>query len=116
MDEILEKIQRRPAMDDKVESRAASPPSPEAATVQPILSPATASAAVAAFAQLASVRRQQRRMHEFPMGSEQRTIEDVVREVLQPLMRDWLEEKATPVIEQAVSAQLVRALRETDVG
>ena len=85
MDEILENIQRRLATDDKAQSQSQSR---NAAAEQSILSPAAAGAAVAAFAQLALVRRQQRRIREFPMGGEQRTIEDVVRGLLQPLMRD----------------------------
>jgi len=140
MDEILIKIQRTIAMDGRVESppTASLPPS----TVAPhagasydetpgephkaaeavmteqeeerLLSPATAGAAAAAFTQIAAIRRQQRRISEFPMGGEQRTLEDVVRELLRPMMSGWLEEKLMPIVERAVKSELARALGEAE--
>jgi uncharacterized protein len=52
------------------------------------------------------------RSREFPIGGEPRTVEDVVRELLQPMMRDWLAEKLAPIIERLVRAELARALGE----
>jgi cell pole-organizing protein PopZ len=139
MDEILTKIQRTIAMDGRAESppTASLPPSTvaphagasydetqgephkAAEAVLPeqeerLLSPATASAAAAAFTQIAEIRRQQRRVSEFPMGGEQRTLEDVVRELLRPMMRGWLEEKLMPIVERAVTSELARALGEAE--
>ena len=138
MDEILMKIQRTIAMDGRVESppTASLPPTvaphagasydetqgephKAAEAVMPeqeerLLSPATAGAAAAAFAQIAEIRRQQRRISEFPMGGEQRTLEDVVRELLRPMMRGWLEEKLMPIVERAVKSELARALGEAE--
>jgi cell pole-organizing protein PopZ len=48
------------------------------------------------------------------MGGEQRTIEDVVRELLNPMMREWLDEKATPIVERAVQTELARAFGEAE--
>jgi|ERR1700726_3820304 hypothetical protein len=79
-----------------------------------VLSPTTADAVAGMFAQLAAIRRQQRRVNEFPMGGEQRTIEDVVRELLNPMMREWLDEKATPIVERAVQTELARAFGEAE--
>ena len=42
------------------------------------------------------------------------TGEDVMRELLQPMMRDWLAEKLAPIIERLVRAELARALGEMD--
>ena len=141
MDEILMKIQRTIAMDGRVESppTASLTPSNEAIqhaeasydetqggphkaaeAVMPeqeeerLFSPATAGAAAAAFTQIAEFRRQQRRISEFPMGGEQRTLEDVVRELLRPMMSGWLEEKLMPIVERAVKSELARALDEAD--
>ena len=138
MDEILTKIQRTIAMDGRAESppTASLPPTvaphagasydetqgephKAAEAVLPeqeerLLSPATASAAAAAFTQIAEIRRQQRRVSEFPMGGEQRTLEDVVRELLRPMMRGWLEEKLMPIVERAVKSELARALDEAE--
>ena len=77
-----------------------------------LLSPAAASATAAALAQITAIRRQQGRSREFPIGGEQRTLEDVVRDLLQPMMRDWLAEKLAPIIERLVRAELARALGE----
>jgi cell pole-organizing protein PopZ len=137
MDDILMKIQRTIAMDGSSESPPTPPlplsteaphagakdsetqgePQKAAEAVTPeqderLLSPATAGAAVAAFTQLATIRRQQRRVSEFPMGGEQRTLEDLVRELLRPMMSGWLEEKLMPIVERAVKTELVRALGE----
>jgi cell pole-organizing protein PopZ len=133
MDEILEKIQRTIATDGKEGSQLADTTDPStemshADTGQaepqrekltampeqpaPILSPATASAAVSAFAQLAAIQRQRRRMSEFPMGGEARTLEDVVRGLLTPRMRDWLDQKLPEILERLVKAELARALGE----
>jgi cell pole-organizing protein PopZ len=79
-----------------------------------LLSPATAGAAAAAFTQIAEIRRQQRRISEFPIGGEQRTLEDVVRELLRPMMRGWLEEKLMPIVERVVKSELARALGEAE--
>ena len=139
MDEILEKIQRTIAVDGEEERQSAisltSPietSSPEARPHEPeraphkaiesgvpdererLMSPATAGAAVAAFAQVAAIRRQQRRMSEFPMGGEQRTLEDVTRDLLKPMMRDWLDEKLVPIIERLVRTELARALGQAE--
>ena len=140
MDEILIKIQRTIAMDGRVESppTASLPPSTvaphdgasydeiqgephkaaEAAMPEQeeerLLSPATAGAAAAAFTQIAEIRRQQRRISEFPIGGEQRTLEDVVRELLRPMMRGWLEEKLMSIVERAVKTELARALGEAE--
>jgi cell pole-organizing protein PopZ len=135
MDEILEKIQRAIATDVKEESQLADTTDPstemsrgdigqaeprrEELTAMPeqqgpILSPATASAAVSAFAQLAAIQRQRRRMSEFPMGGEARTLEDVVRGLLTPMMRDWLDQKLPEILERLVKAELARALGEAE--
>ena len=139
MDEILIKIQRTIAMDGRVESppTASLPPTvaphagasydetqgephKAAEAVMPeqeeerLFSPATAGAAAAAFTQIAEIRRQQRRISEFPMGGEQRTLEDVVRELLRPMMSGWLEEKLMPIVERAVKSELARALDEAE--
>ena len=87
---------------------------PTARSGDRLLSDATAAALGDTFAQLAAVRRQQRRIAEFPMGGSERTLEDLVRDLLNPMMRHWLEEKATPIVERAVQSQLARALGQVD--
>jgi cell pole-organizing protein PopZ len=61
------------------------------------------------FAQLAAFRREQRRITEFPVGA-QLTLEDMARELLSPMMRDWLDKNAMPIVERLVQVELARAL------
>ena len=90
------------------------PSSTTPAAEERIFSRATADAVTGAFTQLAAVRRQQRRITEFPMGGAERTLEDVVRELLNPMMREWLEQKLAPIIERAVRVELARVLDQAD--
>ena len=161
MDEILQKIQRIIAEDEKPESApAATPPrSAEILTlteavgeggtvrrltpVEPAPEPAVehqaaperrieavasttepprpageriiSDAAATAFAQLAAIQRERRRAEEFPMGLQARTLEDLVRELLRPMLQGWLDQKLPDIIERLVKAELARALNEAGV-
>jgi uncharacterized protein len=163
MDEILQKIQRIIAEDEKPESAPAPTPprsaeiltlteavgeggtvrrltpveaSPEPAVEQPPPPPerrieAVASApqppphppgerlisdaAATAFAQLAAIQRDRRRAEEFPMGLQARTLEDLIRELLRPMLQGWLDQKMPDIIERLVKAELTRALNEAGV-
>jgi cell pole-organizing protein PopZ len=78
-----------------------------------LLSDSTAGAAAAAFAQLAAIQRERRRVSEFPMGAgPERTLEDVIREMLRPMLQTWLDEKLPDILERLVRAELARALGE----
>src|SRR5207237_786269 len=92
MDEILQKIQRIIAEDEKPES-APAPTPPRSAAIQ----------------------RDRRRAEEFPMGLQARTLEDLVRELLRPMLQGWLDQKMPDIIERLVKAELARALNEAGV-
>jgi uncharacterized protein len=129
MDEILQKIQRIIAEDEKPES-APAPTPPRSAEIL-TLTEAVASApeppphppgerlisdaAATAFAQLAAIQRDRRRAEEFPMGLQARTLEDLVRELLRPMLQGWLDQKMPDIIERLVKAELARALNEAGV-
>ena len=163
MDEILQKIQRIIAEDEKPESAPAPnpprsaeiltlteavgeggtvrrltpvetapdpapPPQPEpprpqavpAAEAPPpagdrLLSDSTAGAAAAAFAQLAAIQREKRRAEEFPMGLQARTLEDLVRELLRPMLQGWLDQKLPEILERLVKAELTKALHDAGI-
>lgn len=76
-----------------------------------LISDATATA----FAQLAQIQRQRRRAEEFPMGIQARTLEDLVRELLRPMLQGWLDQKLPEIIERLVKVELARALSEAGV-
>jgi cell pole-organizing protein PopZ len=93
----------------RLEQGSSRPEAPDSEPGQRLISDATAGAAAAAFAQLAAVQRERRRASEFPMGSAH-TLEDVVRELLRPMMTSWLDERLPVIIERLVRAELARAL------
>ena len=80
-----------------------------------MLSDSTAGAAAAAFAQLAAIQREKRRADEFPMGLQARTLEDLVRELLRPMLQGWLDQKLPELLERLVKAELTKALHEAGI-
>lgn len=66
--------------------------------------------ATTALTQLAAIYGERRRSSEFPMGDTVRTLEDVVREMLQPLLESWLEKKLPSIVEQLARAELARVI------
>lgn len=67
-----------------------------------LLSPPAAEAASSAFGQLSQTIR---------MPAEGRTLEDVVRELLRPLMKSWLDENLPGIVQTAVSEEVERLSR-----
>jgi len=80
-----------------------------------LISDSTAGAAAAAFAQLATIKREKRRAEEFPMGLQARTLEDLVRELLRPMLQGWLDQKLPEILERLVKAELTKALHEAGI-
>src|SRR5579884_971360 len=98
---------------EKIEAReeAAAPPL-SAGTANRILSNATSGAAAAAFARLASVPRERRGMGDIPLGAGDRTLEDIVREALRPLLQAWLDDNLPDLVERLVRAEIALVVGE----
>jgi cell pole-organizing protein PopZ len=79
------------------------------------MSDSTAGPAAAAFAQLAAIQREKRRADEFPMGLQARTLEDLVRELLRPVLQGWLDQKLPEILERLVKAELTKALHDAGI-
>ncbi len=47
-----------------------------------------------------------------PLGGGERTLEDIVRDTLRPLLQAWLDENLPPVVERLVQAEITRVARE----
>ena len=63
----------------------------------------------AAFAQLAAVRREQRRAAEFLLSSAMSTtLEDVVHELVRPMLGGWLNAKLPEMIDRVVQDEIAR--------
>jgi cell pole-organizing protein PopZ len=76
-----------------------------------ILSNAPSGAAAAAFARLATMPRE-RRNGDIAIGNGDRTLEDIVRETLRPLLQTWLDENLPALVERLVRAEIARVVGE----
>ena len=89
------------------ETQAASP---SAAERDRLLSTTTAAASVAALSQL--VVRPRDKSGELPLGATDRTLEDMVRELVRPMLKDWLDEHLPKLVERIVREEVGRLVRE----
>jgi uncharacterized protein len=103
--------QPAPPPERRIEAVASTPEPPAHPPGERLISDAAATA----FAQLAAIQRDRRRAEEFPMGLQARTLEDLVRELLRPMLQGWLDQKMPDIIERLVKAELARALNEAGV-
>jgi uncharacterized protein len=85
--------------------------SPAAAERDRLLSNTTAAASVAALTQLVA-RGPRDKSGELPLGGVDRTLEDMVRELLRPLLKDWLDEHLPGLVERLVKDEIARLVRE----
>jgi cell pole-organizing protein PopZ len=89
-------------------SAAASAPPPSAPPPEPfheetLVSPPAASTAASAFGQL---------HRQVLMPADGRSLEDVVRELLRPLLKGWLDEHLPAIVQAAVEAEVERISRQ----
>jgi uncharacterized protein len=77
-----------------------------------LVSTATSGAAAAAFAQLGALPRDRRREKELPLGGAERTMGDVVREMLRPMLQSWLDEHLPGIVERLVREEIARVVGE----
>ena len=77
-----------------------------------IVSAATSGAAAAAFAQLGALPRERRDETETPLGGVERTLEEIVREMLRPLLQAWLDGHLPGIVERLVREEIARVVGE----
>jgi uncharacterized protein len=77
-----------------------------------ILSAEASEAAVAAFGRLAAVPRERRAESELSVGAGGRTLEQIVRDVLHPLLQAWLDAHLPAIVERLVRDEIQRIIRE----
>ncbi|MGL4963570.1 MAG: DUF2497 domain-containing protein [Inquilinus sp.] len=96
-DDVLELTE---ALDDP---RPAAPPPPAAAAEDDsVVSPASASAALAALARLNAAAPPPAAVHK------SQTVDDLVRELLRPMLKEWLDANLPRLVEQAVEREVSR--------
>ena len=81
---------------------SAAPPPPPSPEGSALLSDPAAAAAAAAFGQLSRT---------IAMPAEGRTLEDVVRELLRPMLKSWLDEYLPGIVQQVVAEEVERVAR-----
>jgi uncharacterized protein len=86
------------------------PPMPEESEER-LVSGATEVAAVAALSQLTAPGAHDQ-LGNLPLGDAGRTLEDLVRELLRPMLRDWLDAHLPPLVERLVREEIQRMSRE----
>ncbi|HEY1261236.1 MAG TPA: DUF2497 domain-containing protein [Stellaceae bacterium] len=80
-----------------------------------ILSAATSEAAAASFARLGAMPRERPREGELLMGAGDRTLEEIVRETLRPLLQAWLDEHLPAIVERLVREEIARVVGEAGI-
>jgi uncharacterized protein len=81
-----------------------------------IVSTAASGAAAAAFAQLGSLPRDRRREGELPRGGAEHTLENLVREMLRPMLQSWLDEHLPGIVERLVREEIARVVGESGLS
>lgn len=128
MEELLAEVQREYAGEGEKAAQAAAPkahsaevvnikPADDSSAVQPSTGEnapevAPGTGAAAALSQLAEVYKARRRVNEFPMGGTAQTLEDVVRQMLQPVLQGWIDAKLPGIVERLLAAELSRVVGE----
>jgi hypothetical protein len=104
--ELTEKVETLGDLDvfspEAASAEAEAAPPPPAARVETLVSDRAATAAATAFGQLSAA---------ITMPKGDRTLEDVVRELLRPMLQQWLDDNLPGIVQQAVEAEVDRIAR-----
>lgn len=76
-----------------------------------LVSPPTAEDALAAFGNLAAAVTGRRDM---PLGGSARTLEEMVKELLRPMLKEWLDANLAAIVQRAVEREVARIANRTD--
>ncbi|MET1026384.1 MAG: DUF2497 domain-containing protein [Dongiaceae bacterium] len=86
-----------------------------AAELPDLVAPAVAEATSASFAQLLQQRRQEEPVIERPAG-DGLLVETLVRQAVEPLLRDWLDTHLEGIVERMVRREVERLARKAELG
>jgi hypothetical protein len=98
--ELTEKVETHGDLD--VFTAPAAEPVAATAAVETLVSERAASAAASSFGQLSAA---------IGMPRSDRTLEDVVRELLRPLLQQWLDDNLPAIVQHSVEAEVERIAR-----
>ena len=116
--ELTDVVDEEPAEDeeiavvDEVEPEPEPEPIPEPEplaaaetyTTEGLVSPTTADATTGAFAGMTSALHETRGL---PLGNNQ-TLEGIVKELLRPMLKDWLDENLAPMVQRIVEREVAK--------
>jgi uncharacterized protein len=108
--ELTQRVEPPPAIVDDIEAYEPEPERPAAAPVtrasaseeETLVSLPTSFAAASAFGQLSAA---------IAMPASGRTLEDLVRELLRPLLKEWLDQHLSGIVEAKVAEEVERIAR-----
>ncbi len=93
------------------QSASASPPD----SGDGLVSAGTAAMATSAFAGLAAMAdRAPARTNDIPLGAANRTLEEMTRELLRPMLKEWLDANLPQVVERLVKREVERMARRAE--
>ncbi|HEV2545828.1 MAG TPA: DUF2497 domain-containing protein [Stellaceae bacterium] len=87
-------------------------PEPEQTDEDRLVSETTAAASMAALSQLSTLTAQRPQISDMPLGDANRTLLEVVRELLRPMLKDWLDANLPPLVERLVQEEIRRVSKE----
>lgn len=96
----------------EVEMRDAAPTPPVAALDEALISPPTAQSAEDTLASLAAAVGQTH--GDLPLGMGARTLEDLVKEVMRPMIKEWLDANLPGMVERMVGREIDRLSRRAE--
>lgn len=99
--ELTDDMSAEPALQPQIQPQAASPAPSLSAAQDRLLSQATDQAVSAAFGSLANT----------ILSNNGRTIDDLVKEMLRPLLKSWLDDNLPSLVERLVRQEIERVAR-----
>jgi uncharacterized protein len=114
--ELTEVVEDHPPEPDPAPEPPKADPPPALAAAESgdrLVSDAAAAASIAALSQLHQLGpKDEKRMSDIPLGEGQRTIEDMVRDMLRPLLKEWLDSNLPHLVERVVQDEVARLVRD----
>jgi cell pole-organizing protein PopZ len=102
-----------PPPEPAFETKPVSAPEPEPPPrADRLMSGAAAAASIAAMSQLTAAPARPVQMGAMALGDAGRTLEDLVRELLRPMLKDWLDAQLPKIVERLVQEEIQRMSRE----
>ena len=84
------------------------PPNPVPEFGRRLISDTTAAASLSALSELVSRTHREPNIESLPLGNANRTLEDITRELLRPILKHWLDENLPELVERIVREEIGR--------